>query len=75
MAAFVVGAVPSYTTSVDANRLGPCKENILLYGRSASPWDAANHKHLIEEHPERQLSQDEIDEVLTNAKRVEIPQP
>jgi hypothetical protein len=38
-------------------------------------WDAANHKHLIEEHPERQLSQDEIDEVLTNAKRVEIPQP
>ena len=38
-------------------------------------WDAANRRHLLEEHPERHLSRDEIDEVLTNDKRLEVPQP
>jgi hypothetical protein len=38
-------------------------------------WDAANRKHLLEDHPERRLNQDEIDEVLTDDKRVEMHQP
>ena len=32
-------------------------------------WDAANRKHLGEDHPERQISLDEIEEVLTDPRR------
>ncbi len=35
-------------------------------------WDEANRRHLGEDHPERQISLDEIDQVLTDAGRIEI---
>jgi hypothetical protein len=38
-------------------------------------WDAANRKHLLEDHLQRQLNQEKIDEVLTDENRVEIHQP
>ena len=34
-------------------------------------WDAANRKHLAEDHPDRQISLDEIGEVLADGQRVE----
>lgn len=34
-------------------------------------WDYWNRKHLGQEHPERNISLDEIDEVLNDAGRVE----
>jgi uncharacterized DUF497 family protein len=35
-------------------------------------WDAANRKHLAEDHPERGISLDEIAEVLDDGRRVEV---
>ena len=35
-------------------------------------WDAANRKHLAEDHPERGISLDEIAEVLADGRRVEV---
>jgi hypothetical protein len=34
-------------------------------------WDAANRRHLGQDHPERRISVDEIDEVLSNPERIE----
>ncbi len=34
-------------------------------------WDAANRRHLGRDHPERHISLDEIDQVLTDAGRIE----
>ena len=39
--------------------------------RSAA-WDAANHKHLADDHPERGITLDEIAEVLDDGRRVEV---
>ena len=38
-------------------------------------WDSDNCNHLLQDHPERRLTQGEIDEVLTDDKRLEIHQP
>jgi hypothetical protein len=35
-------------------------------------WDAANRKHLAEDHPDRRISLDEIAEVLEDGRRVEV---
>lgn len=35
-------------------------------------WDAANRKHLAQDHPERGISVDEIAEVLADGRRVEV---
>lgn len=35
-------------------------------------WDEANRRHLGEDHPERHISIDEIDQVLTDTERIEI---
>ncbi len=35
-------------------------------------WDAANRRHLGQDHPERRISMDEIDEVLSDPGRIEI---
>jgi hypothetical protein len=34
-------------------------------------WDAANRRHLTEDHPDRRISLDEIGEVLADGRRVE----
>jgi uncharacterized DUF497 family protein len=34
-------------------------------------WDAANRKHLAEDHPDRHISVDEIREVMADGRRVE----
>jgi hypothetical protein len=34
-------------------------------------WDAANRRHRGQDHPERRISVDEIDEVLSNPERIE----
>jgi hypothetical protein len=34
-------------------------------------WDAANRRHLGQDHPERRISVDEIDKVLSNPERIE----
>ncbi len=35
-------------------------------------WDAANRKHLAEDHPDRRITLDEIAEVLDDGRRVEV---
>ena len=35
-------------------------------------WDAANRKHLAEDHPDRRISIDEIGDVLADGRRVEV---
>ena len=35
-------------------------------------WDAANRKHLGDDHPERGISLKEIEEVLRDPRRVEV---
>lgn len=35
-------------------------------------WDRANRKHLGEDHPERNISLTEIEEVLADVDRVEV---
>ncbi len=35
-------------------------------------WDAANRKHLAEDHPDRRISLEEIAEVLADSERVEV---
>lgn len=35
-------------------------------------WDAANRKHLGEEHPERSISLQQVEEVLADPDRVEV---
>ena len=34
-------------------------------------WDAANRRHLGQDHPERRIALDEIDEVLSDPGRIE----
>lgn len=34
-------------------------------------WDAANRKHLLEDHPERHISLEEIEQMLTDSARIE----
>lgn len=34
-------------------------------------WEASNLRHLIDDHPERKLTRDEIDEALNDVDRVE----
>jgi hypothetical protein len=34
-------------------------------------WEASNLRHLIDDHPERNLSRKEIDEALNDANRIE----
>ena len=34
-------------------------------------WDAANRKHLGQDHPERSISIDEIDQALADSGRIE----
>lgn len=34
-------------------------------------WDGANRKHLADDHPDRRISLDEIEEVLADGRRVE----
>ena len=36
-------------------------------------WDYANRKHIEEDHPERGLSGQQVDEVLADPDRYEIP--
>ncbi|TMG71026.1 MAG: BrnT family toxin [Chloroflexi bacterium] len=38
-------------------------------------WDAANRKHIDEDHPERGISSRDVDEVLRDPDRVEIYLP
>jgi uncharacterized DUF497 family protein len=38
-------------------------------------WDAANRKHLSQDHPERKISLDEIEQVLHDQSRIEVYQP
>jgi len=35
-------------------------------------WDAANRRHLAEDHPDRAISLDEIKEVLADDQRIEV---
>ncbi|MHB8590002.1 MAG: BrnT family toxin [Candidatus Dormibacteraceae bacterium] len=35
-------------------------------------WDAANRKHLIEDHPDRRISVDEIEQVLADRRQIEV---
>jgi uncharacterized DUF497 family protein len=35
-------------------------------------WDAANRKHLTEDHPERRISLDEIGQVLMDGRQVQV---
>ena len=35
-------------------------------------WDAANRKHLGEDHPERDISLKEVEEALRDPRRVEV---
>ena len=35
-------------------------------------WDAANRKHLADDHPERGITLDEIAEVLDDGRRFEV---
>jgi len=35
-------------------------------------WDAANRRHIGADHPERAISEKEVDEVLANPDRVEV---
>jgi hypothetical protein len=35
-------------------------------------WDSANRKHIGADHPERGISREEVDEVLSDANRVEV---
>lgn len=35
-------------------------------------WDASNRRHLGEDHPERDISLKEIEEVLADPERVEV---
>jgi uncharacterized DUF497 family protein len=35
-------------------------------------WDAANRRHVLEEHPERRLTEAEIDQVLADRRRIEV---
>ncbi len=35
-------------------------------------WDAANRKHLTEDHPDRRISLDEIEKVLADARQIEV---
>jgi len=37
-------------------------------------WNAANRKHLGEDHPERQIQLHEIDEVMNDPERIELYQ-
>jgi len=37
-------------------------------------WNAANRKHLGEDHPERGIQLHEIDEVMADAERIELYQ-
>lgn len=34
-------------------------------------WDKDNRRHIEKEHPERAITQSEVDEVLTNPNRIE----
>jgi len=38
-------------------------------------WDAANRKHLGDDHPERHIQLHEIEEAMRDPNRIEIPQP
>lgn len=38
-------------------------------------WDAANRRHLGQDHPERAISLNEVEEVLTDPDRVEAYLP
>ena len=35
-------------------------------------WDAANRTHLTEDHPERRISLDEIEQILADGRQIEI---
>ena len=34
-------------------------------------WEASNLRHLLDDHPERRLSREEIDEAMNDADRIE----
>lgn len=34
-------------------------------------WEASNLRHLLDDHPERKLSRDEIEETMSDANRIE----
>lgn len=34
-------------------------------------WEASNLSHLLDDHPERKLSRDEIEEAMSEANRIE----
>lgn len=36
-------------------------------------WDRANRKHIEHDHPERQITVQEVDEAMTDPKRHEVP--
>lgn len=36
-------------------------------------WDRANRKHIVEDHPERQITVAEVEEVLADKEREEAP--
>ena len=38
-------------------------------------WDRANRKHIEEDHPERSITRDEVDQAMTDPNRQEIPDP
>lgn len=35
-------------------------------------WDAANRQHLTEDHPDRSISLNEIEEVLADGRQIEV---
>jgi len=38
-------------------------------------WDRANRKHIEKDHPERRITVAEVDEVMTDSTREEVPDP
>ena len=38
-------------------------------------WDRANRKHIQEDHPERRITRDEVDQAMTDPNRKESPDP
>jgi uncharacterized DUF497 family protein len=44
-------------------------------GRSRVVWDDENRDHIVLDHPERKLSVTQINEVLTDPRRVEAGDP
>jgi uncharacterized DUF497 family protein len=35
-------------------------------------WDASNRKHLTEDHPDRRISIDEVEQVLADGRQIEV---